>query len=1165
MADGYDLEIDVDLDDDPYQRKIRGLVAATRKYAAELENSLKLSPKLDTKAYQAQITRLQGQKLKDKTVNLDADTAKAQADIRAFQAREEANAINKRVDVNTSYANAQLLTFSRGIEQTANRLGSLALLAGGAGAAIGALGAGIAGFGLATAARLDQAQFGFERLMGGAQAAGPILADLKAAALNTPFDLNDVLTLAFRLKSAGRASNNLAKDATVLADALAATGGGAQQLEGALFQIQQLQGRSKILEREDLRTLNNQIPGFMAAFQKLFGDKREFNEPQKAMEAVFAALKAIPGAAGAAAAATEQTFSGRFSKFKDVIQISFAEAFLPKKETLFKGLDTISEAIQEFLKGFAPAGAAALSSLGDALAKLIVAGGPVVILFTEALPKVLANFVPLVEKGADAFERLGITSDQVAKGITALLVGGAFLKLGGMILGVVTPVLTFVSSAGPLITAIGGIGTAFANLGAFVSLVSGAFSSGGLAAGISAFVSLANPITFIVAGVAALVAALGSAYSSSKQLRDELGSAFKLVGVGVKSVVDGIKTVVSGIFPFIKSIGEGLAPLFNALVFAGGIILTVLGGVLKAFGGILKVVSPIVGFLGKLALVFSPLGILVNVVRYAWERWGDTIQEVFRDVGAFFKAVGGYISGLVKTISGAIEATEDFLSGIPIIGDAFSESGEVASSALDKVKQKSKETMEAQKKQSEEFLNNMRQNTQALSSLVKTNLPAIDTSSLDAIKTSGAAQVEEMRKRVASLRTIQQAGYSDLILYASEQGGETGVALMNSFAQAIANNDKEFLDNFRNQLIEAQKLIAETELLVRLTTDASTGEFIKNIFGTGSTPALSRELGNAYNVLVANNAGASRKERKKVVDKFIETYAPSLDDNEKAALKKQLGKDFADLRKVEKEQTKKLANERKKEKEKMDKFLNSDRVREAERQTGERAPIIPQSDSKPGGGGATLGVAALGVSAVQSGASLIASFQQGISGGLANAGDLLSTVKTNISNGFSTMLNTVSSFAGQFFSAALRVGSSIANGVTSGLSSALGSVGDLGVRLWSSVKGFLNRGLDTIRNFKLDSRIPLVGGLAPFSAIPRLASGTQNFRGGQAIVGERGPELVSLPRGTQVTPAHKTKEAMKPTRTSSDVYNINVQGVSFEDAMSRMEAKMRAKRRQVMA
>jgi hypothetical protein len=46
------------------------------------------------------------------------------------------------------------------------------------------------------------------------------------------------------------------------------------------------------------------------------------------------------------------------------------------------------------------------------------------------------------------------------------------------------------------------------------------------------------------------------------------------------------------------------------------------------------------------------------------------------------------------------------------------------------------------------------------------------------------------------------------------------------------------------------------------------------------------------------------------------------------------------------------------------------------------------------------------------------------------------------------------------------------------------------------------------------------GGLGAFfsSLLPGLAAGTDFARGGPTIVGERGPEIVQMPRGARVTP-----------------------------------------------
>jgi hypothetical protein len=45
------------------------------------------------------------------------------------------------------------------------------------------------------------------------------------------------------------------------------------------------------------------------------------------------------------------------------------------------------------------------------------------------------------------------------------------------------------------------------------------------------------------------------------------------------------------------------------------------------------------------------------------------------------------------------------------------------------------------------------------------------------------------------------------------------------------------------------------------------------------------------------------------------------------------------------------------------------------------------------------------------------------------------------------------------------------------------------------------------------------GGIAPF--LPAFAGGTNYAPGGLAVVGESGPEVVNLPRGSQVIPNHK--------------------------------------------
>nr|WP_246434338.1 tape measure protein [Shinella fusca] len=72
----------------------------------------------------------------------------------------------------------------------------------------------------------------------------------------------------------------------------------------------------------------------------------------------------------------------------------------------------------------------------------------------------------------------------------------------------------------------------------------------------------------------------------------------------------------------------------------------------------------------------------------------------------------------------------------------------------------------------------------------------------------------------------------------------------------------------------------------------------------------------------------------------------------------------------------------------------------------------------------------------------------------------------------------------------------------------------------------------------MDGIFSLFGGSGGFKAnttlgnylmgIPGFASGTNNAPGGLALVGERGPELVNLPRGAQVIPNHQIRAPVMP-------------------------------------
>jgi len=82
---------------------------------------------------------------------------------------------------------------------------------------------------------------------------------------------------------------------------------------------------------------------------------------------------------------------------------------------------------------------------------------------------------------------------------------------------------------------------------------------------------------------------------------------------------------------------------------------------------------------------------------------------------------------------------------------------------------------------------------------------------------------------------------------------------------------------------------------------------------------------------------------------------------------------------------------------------------------------------------------------------------------------------------------------------------------------------------FEKVTGVIKGAIDWIGKFngtKVEDKKPKVtsgfSGLPQYSGIPQYAEGTSYHRGGMAIVGEQGPELVDLPKGSRVSPLDKS-------------------------------------------
>lgn len=100
---------------------------------------------------------------------------------------------------------------------------------------------------------------------------------------------------------------------------------------------------------------------------------------------------------------------------------------------------------------------------------------------------------------------------------------------------------------------------------------------------------------------------------------------------------------------------------------------------------------------------------------------------------------------------------------------------------------------------------------------------------------------------------------------------------------------------------------------------------------------------------------------------------------------------------------------------------------------------------------------------------------------------------------------------------------------------------------------FWNAAVDKAKSIKKATGGILSGliGIGPaidlWASAPKFAAGTPNFAGGPAIVGEAGPELVNLPRGSSVTPARETSNIL-----SKPIVNIYIDKMSKDIDIDRL-------------
>lgn len=167
------------------------------------------------------------------------------------------------------------------------------------------------------------------------------------------------------------------------------------------------------------------------------------------------------------------------------------------------------------------------------------------------------------------------------------------------------------------------------------------------------------------------------------------------------------------------------------------------------------------------------------------------------------------------------------------------------------------------------------------------------------------------------------------------------------------------------------------------------------------------------------------------------------------------------------------------------------------------------------------------------------------------ASGMVSAIRNGVSNAYAAVASLpgrIAGLAGRFGA----VGKSIISAFVHGMSNAAGVVSGIAGNVWSAVKGLLNNAISKV-NAALNFTISLPGPDVHINAgqIPYLAKGTRRFGGGLAVVGEEGPELVALPRGSRVYNSRQSAAAMAGSGTYTAVVKFVLDGRTIEQSLIR--------------
>lgn len=255
-----------------------------------------------------------------------------------------------------------------------------------------------------------------------------------------------------------------------------------------------------------------------------------------------------------------------------------------------------------------------------------------------------------------------------------LIIAGVVAAIGPLLLIVGKLMTLWPLLSGAVTAVVGGFSTLASVFGAVVA----AFQAGGIGAGIASLVAAVNPITLVIAAIAALVAGFVLAWKKSEDFRDfwkDLWFVISSTAVAlwegtIKPMIDAMaeklneaKTKMQPAMDALVQLWEALKPVITTVVVVIGAILAVLTGIVM--GVVNGIIGAIEGFIQFFTGVVEIVTGIINLIVGIFTGDGEKIKEAVGQIGqGIVDVFGGLWNAIVGFLEGFVTGVIDFFTGL---------------------------------------------------------------------------------------------------------------------------------------------------------------------------------------------------------------------------------------------------------------------------------------------------------------------------------------------------------------------------------------------------------------------------------------------------------------------------------------------------------------------